>query len=181
MNSFIKLFISIFICMAVGGISGYLTASEIPGWYMSLNKPGFNPPNWIFAPVWTTLHFDGHFFLDGMEEQRWRSCKKQSHGFFHYSVGVEFLLVHYLFQLPPIRLCYDRDCADVDIYSIFHHFFLSNFKSSFLLTDTLYLLGKFCEYPEFCRLEIKQLTVLTHSSEFSEHSKIYDYEIDRLQ
>ncbi len=56
MNSFIKLFISIFICMAVGGISGYLTASEIPGWYMSLNKPGFNPPNWIFAPVWTTLY-----------------------------------------------------------------------------------------------------------------------------
>ena len=56
MNSFIKLFISIFICMAVGGISGYLTASEIPGWYMSLNKPGFNPPNCIFALVWTTLY-----------------------------------------------------------------------------------------------------------------------------
>ena len=56
MNSYLKLFISIFICMAVGGISGYLTASEIPGWYMFLNKPGFNPPNWIFAPVWTTLY-----------------------------------------------------------------------------------------------------------------------------
>lgn len=56
MNTYLKLFISIAVCLAIGGVSGYFTANEIPTWYATLNKPGFNPPNWIFGPVWTTLY-----------------------------------------------------------------------------------------------------------------------------
>lgn len=56
MHTILKLIISIAVCLAVGGVSGYLTAAEIPAWYSTLNKPSFNPPNWIFAPVWTTLY-----------------------------------------------------------------------------------------------------------------------------
>ena len=41
---------------AVGGISGLLTRPSISGWYRTLRKPSFNPPNWIFAPVWTALY-----------------------------------------------------------------------------------------------------------------------------
>lgn len=51
-----KLFISILIPLLVGGISGFFTASGVEGWYAAANKPWFNPPNWIFAPVWTTLY-----------------------------------------------------------------------------------------------------------------------------
>jgi benzodiazapine receptor len=40
----------------VGGIAGYFTSSGVEGWYATANKPWFNPPNWIFAPVWTTLY-----------------------------------------------------------------------------------------------------------------------------
>ncbi len=51
-----KLFISILIPLLVGAISGYFTTSGVDGWYALANKPWFNPPNWIFAPVWTTLY-----------------------------------------------------------------------------------------------------------------------------
>ncbi|MGG9963409.1 TspO/MBR family protein [Ferruginibacter sp. SUN106] len=51
-----KLIISILIPLLVGGISGYFTASGVEGWYAAANKPWFNPPNWIFAPVWTVLY-----------------------------------------------------------------------------------------------------------------------------
>ena len=44
------------LCVLVGVISGLLTRREISGWYAGLRKPSFNPPNWIFGPVWTTLY-----------------------------------------------------------------------------------------------------------------------------
>src|SRR3569833_1205227 len=46
----------IVVCLAVGGFGGLWTAPEIPGWYRTLVKPSFNPPGWIFGPVWTTLY-----------------------------------------------------------------------------------------------------------------------------
>jgi tryptophan-rich sensory protein len=40
----------------VGAVAGIFTAEAIPVWYASLNQPSFNPPNWLFGPVWTTLY-----------------------------------------------------------------------------------------------------------------------------
>ena len=42
--------------MTVGYFSGLVTRSAITTWYPTLIKPVFNPPNWIFAPVWTILY-----------------------------------------------------------------------------------------------------------------------------
>jgi tryptophan-rich sensory protein len=44
------------LCFGVAGVSGSWTASEIPTWYRSLNRPAIAPPNWVFAPVWTLLY-----------------------------------------------------------------------------------------------------------------------------
>ena len=56
MSNTLKLIISILIPVAVGAVSGFFTSSEIPGWYQTINKPTWNPPSWLFGPVWTTLY-----------------------------------------------------------------------------------------------------------------------------
>lgn len=56
MSKTLKLIIAIVLPMVVGGFSGFLTANSINGWYSTLLQPSFNPPNWVFGPVWTTLY-----------------------------------------------------------------------------------------------------------------------------
>jgi translocator protein len=51
-----KLLISVGICLGVGILGSFFTVSSIPTWYVTLNKPFFSPPNWIFGPVWTILY-----------------------------------------------------------------------------------------------------------------------------
>ena len=52
----LKIIICVFVCLAVGGLSGYATSDAIGSWYADLNKPFFNPPGWVFGPVWTMLY-----------------------------------------------------------------------------------------------------------------------------
>ena len=44
------------LCHGIGGLGSAATMPEIKGWYAGLTKPPFNPPNWIFGPVWSTLY-----------------------------------------------------------------------------------------------------------------------------
>jgi len=46
---------SILLCQAAGIIGSFATVSSVSTWYLTINKPSFNPPSWIFGPVWTTL------------------------------------------------------------------------------------------------------------------------------
>jgi len=56
MNKYLKIAIMVAICLAVGYVSGVVTRDAITTWYVTIEKPSFNPPNAIFAPVWTTLY-----------------------------------------------------------------------------------------------------------------------------
>lgn len=46
----------IFLCLAPGIVGGLFTVQAISQWYTTINKPFFNPPSWIFGPVWTLLY-----------------------------------------------------------------------------------------------------------------------------
>ncbi|MBW2976054.1 tryptophan-rich sensory protein [Candidatus Woesearchaeota archaeon] len=52
-----KLLVSVLLCQLAGIIGSVFTASSVSTWYLELNKPGFNPPNRVFFPVWITLYF----------------------------------------------------------------------------------------------------------------------------
>ncbi|MFC1915594.1 TspO/MBR family protein [Chloroflexota bacterium] len=52
----IKLISSIIACLCAGIIGSVFTTPAIPTWYAALEKPPFTPPNWLFAPAWTTLY-----------------------------------------------------------------------------------------------------------------------------
>ena len=56
MPLYLKIIIAVALCMGLGFLSGMSTTEAITGWYATVNKPPFNPPNWIFAPVWTILY-----------------------------------------------------------------------------------------------------------------------------
>jgi tryptophan-rich sensory protein len=70
--------------LVVGLTASVFTEPSIAGWYAGLTKPSFNPPNWIFAPVWTALYV-------AMAVAAWRAWR---------IVGVKSVaLILYLVQL----------------------------------------------------------------------------------
>lgn len=55
MSKYLRIIYCVAICLVVGYLSSITTQSSINTWYPTLIKPIFNPPNWLFAPVWTLL------------------------------------------------------------------------------------------------------------------------------
>ncbi len=52
----LRLLASILLCESAGIIGSVFTVSSVSTWYVTLNKPFFTPPSWVFGPVWTTLY-----------------------------------------------------------------------------------------------------------------------------
>ncbi len=55
-HPWIGLVIFLVVCFAAAGIGGAVTTPKIATWYATLTKPSWNPPNWIFGPVWSALY-----------------------------------------------------------------------------------------------------------------------------
>ena len=56
MKKALLLILCILFTLFVGALSGIATSDSITGWFTTLNKPFFNPPNYLFGPVRTTLY-----------------------------------------------------------------------------------------------------------------------------
>jgi tryptophan-rich sensory protein len=56
MNRYLKIAVFVATCLTVGYFSGMATRSSVTTWYPLLEKPFFNPPSWVFAPVWSLLY-----------------------------------------------------------------------------------------------------------------------------
>ncbi|TDQ06943.1 TspO/MBR family protein [Pedobacter metabolipauper] len=52
----LALIINLLITLSIGAGGAFLTAQSVKTWYPYINKPSFNPPNWVFGPMWTLLY-----------------------------------------------------------------------------------------------------------------------------
>ena len=56
MKNWLKLLISILLPQVAAGVGAYFTITGDGTWYDTIQKPDWNPPSWLFAPVWTALY-----------------------------------------------------------------------------------------------------------------------------
>ena len=55
-NKYLSLFLILLITFVASAIGGFTTASFKEPWYSEIILPSFNPPSWVFGPVWTILY-----------------------------------------------------------------------------------------------------------------------------
>lgn len=56
MGKYTKILIMVATCLGAGFFAGQATQSSVETWFPTIEKPVFNPPGWLFAPVWTLLY-----------------------------------------------------------------------------------------------------------------------------
>jgi benzodiazapine receptor len=102
-----KLVISVIGCELVGFLGTPFTVSAIPTWYVTLNKPFFSPPSWIFGPVWTLLYFlMGIAFYLIWKQNSKKKPVKTANKYFLTQLGLNFIWSPIFFglRLPLLGL-----------------------------------------------------------------------------
>jgi len=55
-NSILALALFVALCLGVSGLGAWFTSGSVATWYPTIRKPAWNPPAWVFGPVWTVLY-----------------------------------------------------------------------------------------------------------------------------
>lgn len=86
-----KLVLSLLLCFSVSFFAGLITTPSIDTWYVTLQKPSFNPPNWVFGPVWTVLYFLMSVSLFLIWSKKTKNKDKKPLQFFLLQLGLNLL------------------------------------------------------------------------------------------
>ena len=100
-NKFLSFLIFAFVTFSASFIGSIATITSKEPWYSSLNKSGLNPPDWVFAPVWTTLYL----FMTIAIWSAWHKNYKDlniiyiylMHLFFNTTWSIVFFVFHNIF------------------------------------------------------------------------------------
>ena len=116
--SFIIFAITTYLASFIGGIATY--TSKEP-WYSSLTKASFNPPEWVFAPVWTTLYLF-------MTIAIWSAWQKNN-----YNINLVYIYLIHLFFNTTWSI----------VFFVYHNIFLALINLIILISLIILLMVKF--------------------------------------
>jgi tryptophan-rich sensory protein len=106
--------------------AGFVTRAAIDTWYDNLVKPAFNPPNWIFGPVWTLLYVM-------MSVAVWLAYKKSKH-------SNKILAIYFIHLLINASWSY--------VFFYYKQIFLASFIISIIIFFILYLMVLYSKYSK---------------------------------
>ncbi len=140
MQKIIRIFLVVATCVVVGYLSGMVTRESVVTWYPTLIKPVFNPPSWIFAPVWTLLYImmgvAGGMIWNQIETHP-KEVKK-AFAFFIVQLALNALWSYLFFGLHnPLLALIEIVLLWLMIYETYSQFKLINKTAAYLLVPYL--------------------------------------------
>lgn len=136
MNKSVKIAIALVICLMVGYSASVVTRPSVETWYPTLIKPPFNPPNWIFMPVWTLLYIlmavAAGMVWDKIKEQQ--ETVKMALGFFIIQLTLNAIWSYLFFELKnPMLALIEIVLLWLMIYETYLKFIKINKMAGYLL------------------------------------------------
>jgi tryptophan-rich sensory protein len=102
-----KLVACVLACEIVGAAGSLFVAPAIRGWYAGLTKPFYNPPNWVFAPVWSLLFALMGFAIYLVLRRGWKNGRVRTAAqFFVIQFGLNILWSVLFFGSRSPRLAF---------------------------------------------------------------------------
>ena len=99
-NKYLSLALILLVTFVASGIGSFVTSSFKEPWYSEILLPSFNPPSWVFGPVWTTLYI----FMSIAAWSAWKQTSDKKilqiyfiHLFFNSMWSVIFFGFHQIF------------------------------------------------------------------------------------
>lgn len=106
-KAYLLLIASIAISLLAGVIGSLFTVTGPGSWYASINKPSFNPPNWLFGPVWTMLFILMGVALFLVWRRGWRKAEvKNGLKIFFIQLSFNVVWSYFFFGLANPRLAF---------------------------------------------------------------------------
>lgn len=105
-NNLFKLVVCILGTLSIGATAGIATASGVNGWYLTIQKPFFNPPNYLFGPVWTVLYTVLGISLFMVISSRTSQSKKTAYVLFAVQLILNFFWSFIFFSMQNLLFAF---------------------------------------------------------------------------
>ena len=140
-----RFIISTLMCQLAGFIGSFFTIKSVSTWYLTLNKPLFSPPSWIFSPVWIILYLlmSISFYLVWTSKSK---NKKIALNFFLIQLSFNTLWPILFFGLKSISLAF----IDIVLLWIFILITISSFYK--ISKMSAYLLAPYILWVSFAMI-----------------------------